>query len=93
MTRYVVETYVPATGRATFQVAAGELRRTGDEAGAGVSRPRWIDSYVVPEDEIGFVVLEARTLDDVIQAVDAVGLEADRIVIAIDIEAGLGAGA
>ena len=84
MTSYVVETFVPAGSPERFALDVDGLRRvTADAVGEQV---RHIRSYLVPGDEMGFHLVEARTAADVEQITREAGIEPERIVEAMGID-------
>jgi hypothetical protein len=85
VTRFVLETYVPDGSQARFSGDVDGLRRAAgstDPAG-GV---RHLASYLVPGDEMGFHLVEAATASDVQRMASRAGIEAERIVEAVDVE-------
>lgn len=84
MTSYVLETYVPEGSHERFSVDVDGLRRAAGTDPAGDIRH--VASYLVPTDEMGFHLIEARSVTDVERVASRAGLEAERIVEAVDVE-------
>lgn len=85
MTSFVLETYVPAGSHDRFSGDVDGLRRaTGAFEPAGVVR--YLASYLVPDDEMGFHLIDASSAGDVERLVSQAGIEAERIVEAADID-------
>jgi hypothetical protein len=86
MPSFVVETYVTAEGRDEFARAVEDLR-TATAASAGLPRVRLVRSFLVPGDEMGFHILEASSAADVAAVTSAAGIDAERVVEIVTIEA------
>ncbi len=85
MTNFVLETYVPGGSQERFSGEVDGLRRVaGSTDPAGVVRH--LASYLVPGDEMGFHLVEAATAGDVERTASLAGIEAERIVEAVDVE-------
>ena len=84
MTNFVLETYVPEGSHERFSVDVDGLRRAAGLDPTGDIRH--VASYLVPTDEMGFHLIEARSASDVEQVASRAGLEAERIVEAVDVE-------
>jgi hypothetical protein len=84
VTSFVLETYVPEGSHERFDTDVDGLRR------AAVVDPngdiRHVASYLVPSDEMGFHLIEAPSAGDVERMAGRAGVEAERIVEAVDIE-------
>lgn len=84
VTSYVVETFVPAGSRERFALDVDGLRRVAaDRVG---ERVRHVRSYLVPEDEMGFHLVEAVSAADVERVTRQAGIEPERIVEAVGID-------
>src|SRR5262245_10021685 len=81
---FVLETYVPDGSHERFDLAVGGLRRAAGVDPAGVVRH--VASYLVPSDEMGFHLLEAPSASDVERVAVRAGVEAERIVEAVDVD-------
>lgn len=86
MTSFVLETYVPDGNPERFSTDVDGLRRAAGADRAGDIRH--VASYLVPTDEMGFHLIEARTASDVERVAIQAGIETERIVEAIDVESG-----
>jgi len=84
MTSFVVETYVPEGSQERFSGEVDGLRRAAGSTDPGVVRH--IASYLVPGDEMAFHLVEAATAGDVRRTASLAGIEAERIVEAVDVE-------
>jgi hypothetical protein len=78
---YLVECYWPGVDERRVEKAVAKLERTRDLAGA-VS---WVESVLIPEDEIVFCVFEAPSADAVRASADRAGLPAERIVTCVQL--------
>jgi hypothetical protein len=88
MPNYVVETYVPAGSRDAFAHAVDDLRSASEASG----ELRLVRSFLVPGDEMGFHVVEARTATDVETLTAVAGIEPERIVEMLPVEGAAGEG-
>jgi hypothetical protein len=84
VTSFVLETYVPDGSHERFDVDVDGLRRAADVDPAGDIRH--VASYLVPSDEMGFHLIEAPSASDVERVAGQAGIEAERIVEAVDID-------
>jgi hypothetical protein len=85
VTSFVLETYVPDGSQERFTSDVDGLRRAaGSSVPAGAVRH--LASYLVPGDEMGFHLIEADDAGAVERMADRAGIEAERIVEAVDIE-------
>jgi hypothetical protein len=85
VTRFVLETFVPDGSQERFSGDVDGLRqaaRSIDPAGGA----RHLASYLVPSDEMGFHLVEAASEGDVELMASRAGIEAERIVEAVDVE-------
>jgi hypothetical protein len=86
VTSFVLETYVPEGSQEQFTVDVDGLRRA---AGLDPAHDvRHVASYLVPSDEMGFHLIEAASANDVERIAGRAGIEAERIVEAVDIDTG-----
>ena len=85
MPSFVVETFVPAEGREQFTRSIEDLRAASDRSRdrGGV---RHLRSFLVPDDEMGFHVLEARTVTDVARVTQSAGIEVERVVEVVTVD-------
>ena len=85
MASFVVETFVPVEARERFARSIEDLRSaTGQRSDA---RPvRHVRSFLVPEDEMGFHVLEAPAASDVARLTAAAGIEVERVVEVVRVD-------
>jgi hypothetical protein len=88
MPSYVVETYVPSGNRETFAHAVDDLVSATEADG----ELRLVRSFLVPGDEMGFHVVEAKTATDVELLTTTAGIEAERIVEMVPVERAPGEG-
>lgn len=86
MASFLVETHVAQGGREQFANAVVELRA----AFAAIATPdvnaRHVRSYLVPSDEMGLHLIEADSVDVVMQGTKLAGIEVERVVSAISVE-------
>lgn len=87
MTSFVLETYVPGGSHDRFTGDVDGLQRAADPT-SQVDGVRYLASYLVPSDEMGFHLLEARSARDVERVASQAGIEAERIVEAVDVASG-----
>ena len=73
MTSFVVETFVPSGNDDRFALDVQGLRHAASAVGGGV---RHIRSYLVPDDEMGFHLIEAGTASDVELVASRAGIRA-----------------
>lgn len=85
MTRFVLETYVPDGNHERFSDDVVGLRRAvgSTDPTGGI---RHLASYLVPADEMGFHLVEATAASDVERMASEAGIEAERIVEAVDVD-------
>ena len=83
VTSFVLETYVPDGSAERFDVDVDGLRRAAGIDAAG--DVRHVASYLVPTDEMGYHLVEARSTSDVERVARRAGIEAERIVEAVDV--------
>ena len=84
MTSFVLETYVPDGSPERFSTDVDGLRLAAGADPAGDIRH--VASYLVPIDEMGFHLIEARSASDVERVASRAGIETERIVEAVDVE-------
>jgi len=84
VTSFVLETYVPDGSHERFDIDVGGLRWAAGVDPAG--DVRHVASYLVPSDEMGFHLLEAPSAGDVERIAAEAGVEAERIVEAVDVD-------
>lgn len=87
MTSFVLETYVPDGSHERFTGDVDGLRRAAGSAEPAGS-VRYLASYLVPGDEMGFHLVEASSVGDVEVMAGRAGIEAERIVEAADVHSG-----
>ncbi|HEY3334101.1 MAG TPA: hypothetical protein VGK16_02600 [Candidatus Limnocylindrales bacterium] len=87
MTSFVLETYIPDGSHDRFAGDVDGLQRAVGSTGAG-SPVRYLASYLVPADEMAFHLLEADSARDIERVAGRAGIEAERIVEAVDAESG-----
>jgi hypothetical protein len=85
MPSFVVETFVPTEGRERFARSVEDLRAASDRSRDRIG-VRHVRSFLVPDDEMGFHVLEARTVTDVTRVTDAAGIEVERVVEVVTVD-------
>jgi hypothetical protein len=83
MASFVVETFVPEDDPDRFVADARSLRAAIRAAPEGRARPRYLRSYLVPADAMGFHVIEAETVDDAARLTRVANIEAERIVTSV----------
>ena len=84
MASFVLETYVPDGSPERFSTDVDGLRLAARADPAGGIRH--VASYLVPVDEMGFHLIEAGSTSDVERVAGRAGIDAERIVEAVDIE-------
>jgi hypothetical protein len=84
VTSFVLETYVQGGSHQRFSGDVDGLRRAAGVDPAG--SVRHVASYLVPADEMGFHLIEAGSASDVERVANRAGIEAERIVEAVDVE-------
>ena len=85
MPSFVVETYVPVEARERFARSVEDLRAAAEPDHR--RRPvRHLRSFVAPDDEMGFHVLEAATSGDVARLTAAVGIDVERVVEVVRVD-------
>ena len=83
MTSFVLETYVQDGSHQRFSGDVSGLRLAAGEPASDV---RYLASYLVPTDEMGFHLIEAGSAGDVARVASQAGIEAERIVEAVDVD-------
>lgn len=85
---YLVEHYWPGVTEAEFRDSARRVAASADRMAHAGLPVRFLHSTLVPEDEAAFCVLTAASPDAVEQAYAAAGVGYERLVEAIDVDAG-----
>jgi hypothetical protein len=85
MPSFVVETYVPTDGRDRFARSVEALRAAADRDD-GRPAVRHVRSFLAPEDEMGFHVLEARSAADIDRLTGIAGIEVERVVEVVTVD-------
>ena len=85
MASFVVETFVPQEDPDRFVADVRSLRAAVRAAPRAPGRPRYLRSYLVPADAMGFHVIEAETADEVQRMATLAHLEVERIVTAVSV--------
>ena len=83
MGSYVVETFVPQDDPDRFVVDVRSLRAAVRAPGG----PRYLRSYLVPDDAMGFHVIEAETADEVARLARLANVDVERIVSTVSVAA------
>jgi hypothetical protein len=92
MPSYVVETYVEAGDRDRFAVDVDGIRSAAADMASGDMEVQHVRSYIYPSDEMGFHVVEADCAETVHALAKAAGIEVERIVSAVGVDAREGTG-
>ncbi|HSO29195.1 MAG TPA: hypothetical protein VLS28_04785 [Candidatus Sulfomarinibacteraceae bacterium] len=87
MASFVIETYVPQGDQERFAADVDGIRLAA-EAIVVEGRVHHVRSYLVPGDEMGYHVLEARSAEDVVRVTQLAGIEIERVVEAIGVGPG-----
>ena len=82
---YLVECFWPGVSERRVARAVEQLACTGAPDGEVV----WVDSILVPEDEIVLCVFAGRSADAVRASANRAGLPAERIVTCVQVPTGL----
>jgi hypothetical protein len=85
MPSFVVETFVATDARERFARSVEDLRAASDRSRDRIG-VRHVRSFLVPDDEMGFHVLEARTAADVARVTEAAGIEVERVVEVVTVD-------
>jgi hypothetical protein len=85
MGSFVVETFVPQDDPDRFVVDVRSLRVAVRAAPRAPGGPRYLRSYLVPDDAMGFHVIEAETADEVARLARLANVEVERIVSAVSV--------
>ena len=85
MAQFVVETYVPNEDRERFTRSVEDLRAASDRT-MDAARVRHIRSFLVPDDEMGFHVLEAAAAGDLARVTEAAGIDVERVVEVVRVD-------
>lgn len=85
MASFVVETYVPSGDAERFAGDVDGIRVAAEAIVVGDGRVYHVRSYLVPSDEMGFHVVEANSVEDVVRLAELAGIEVERIVEAIGV--------
>lgn len=87
---YLVEHYWPGVTEAAFRRSARRVAASADRLAAAGEPIRFLHSTLVPEDEAAYCVLTANSPDLVEHAYAAAGVAFERLVVAIESDAGVG---
>jgi hypothetical protein len=82
---FVVETFVPPDDPDGFAADVRNLRAAARAVTRSAAPVRHVRSYLVPEDAMGFHVLDAATAEDVARVTADAKVEAERIVATVSI--------
>ena len=85
MPTFVVETFVSPGDRERFARSIEDLRAAIDGA-RDARHARHVRSFVAPDDEMGFHVLEAGAAADVAAITEAAGIEVERVVEVVRVD-------
>ena len=88
MNVFLVEHYWPGVTGETFARAAERVRQAADELASSAAQITFMHSTLVLEDENAFCVFAAASADLVAEAYARAGVEFERIVEAVELEAG-----
>lgn len=87
MTSFVLETYVPEGSQERYSGDVAGLRRAAGSA-VPAGSVRHVASYLVPDDEMAFHLVEADSATEVGRLAERAGVEPERIVEAVDVDPG-----
>jgi hypothetical protein len=87
MPTFVAETYVAAGDRDRFTRTVDVLRAVCRDTSAATC-VRHVNSFLTPSDEMGFHVFEAARAADVLRVTAEAGVDVERVVETIAVEAG-----
>jgi hypothetical protein len=87
MASFLVESYVPEGNVDRFSDDVDGLRAATASMGPSPRTVRYVRSYLVPADEMGFHVMEAPDADAVARVVALAHLDVERVVATIGISA------
>ena len=76
MAKYLIEVYAP-------RGSTRDGERLTTAAATTAFRLRHLQTIVLPTEELGFLLVEAQSLDAVAEIVDAAGVKPERIVEAV----------